>query len=226
MSRQSAIVAGLVFIALIGVPATSVGAITSGDSFQHDTNGAQGQETTTVQNATEDTTRLEVQTVQLQNVTARNVSVARLQLPNGSIVTNVTAAKVTMTGRLEGVTLRNTTINNETLAEAIGQTNGSVNTITLENEEISGIVIENLTVAETSSFNLSQATEVNITMRNFQSEPSSNVSALGPAALEIGDAHVESATAESFRVINLSLGAEADPVGTTTAEAEETTTEP
>ncbi|WP_433632821.1 hypothetical protein [Halomicrococcus sp. NG-SE-24] len=42
--------------------------------------------------------------------------------------------------------LRDTTIRNETLAAAIGQTNGSIETLTLENETISGIIIENRSV--------------------------------------------------------------------------------
>lgn len=130
-----------------------------------------------------------------------------------------------MTGQLEDVTLQNTRMNNETLAAAIGQTNGSVDTLTLENEEISEIVIENLTAAETSLFNFTQTTEINITMRNFQSEPSSNVNTLDSVALEIRIAHIESATAESFIFINLSIGAGGDSIETITTEAGETTTE-
>ncbi|WP_433632819.1 hypothetical protein [Halomicrococcus sp. NG-SE-24] len=51
------------------------------------------------------------------------------------------------------------------------------------------------------------------------------MSALGPATVEIGTATVDSATAESFMVINVSIGGETASVETATAERTETTTE-
>lgn len=66
----------MVFIPLVGVSATTFGAVT--DEHRVDYNTIQEQATTTAQNTSDETAQLEVRTLELQNVTAWNVSVDRL----------------------------------------------------------------------------------------------------------------------------------------------------
>lgn len=219
------VVAAVTAATALATPLAVVGATPADGSSGHAEQlpQQQGDETTTAeqQQGNETTVEnLEIRELRLVNVTVPTASADRIVTPNHTL-TDVSTNGAVVDGTLRNVTLENVTVRNESLATALGVSEGgenaSVGDVTLENRTIERAVLGSVGVDNVSD----------VTVRNTTSETSYARVETAVPDIEVGTAIVQNASNVTLTVIGVETAPETGPAPETEADpALETETEP